>query len=200
MNLLKVWQAQSRSHQLWTTNKQNQATIYADSCFKLWSQMGRSKYIQTDPNGTKTYKNSEMPTMFQPMAWNAIVGVQPVLPPEPANETFKQTSWKASCHRYHPSISKSVLSKVEITAVLWNTKATVCPQLRSERLLLAPFKNEHPKFVWWRWLISRMESKARLTMRDISFEQTQSSITDQQSQRHVKGFRKHLSLGIMSFY
>ena len=45
-----------------------------------------------------------------------------------------------------------------------------------------------------------MEGKARLTMRDISFEQTQSSITNQQSQRHVKGFRKHLSLGIMSFY
>ena len=44
-----------------------------------------------------------------------------------------------------------------------------------------------------------MESKARLTMRDISFEQTQSSITDQQSQRHVKGFRKHLYVGIMSF-
>ena len=135
--------------------------------------------------------------MFQPMAWNATVGVHS---PEPANETSKQTSWKASCHRYHPSISKSVLSKVEIRVVLRNAKATVCPLLPSQWLLLAPFKNEHPKFVWWRWLISRMESKARLTMRDISFEQTQSSITNQQSQRHVKGFRKHLSLGIMSFY
>jgi hypothetical protein len=45
-----------------------------------------------------------------------------------------------------------------------------------------------------------MESKARLTMREISFEQTQSSTTDQQRQRDLKGFRKHLSLGIMSFY
>jgi hypothetical protein len=138
-----------------------------------------------------------MPTMFQPMALNSILALHP---PEPANETFKQTSWKESCHRYHSSISKSVLSKVEIRVLLWNAKATLCPQLPSLWLELAPFKNEHPKFVWWRWLISRMESKARLTMRDISFEQTQSSITDQQSQRHVKGFRKHLYLGIMSFY
>ena len=107
---------------------------------------------------------------------------------------------KKSCHHHHPWISKSVLSKVEIRVLLWNAKATLCPQLPSLWLELAPFKNEHPKFVWWRWLISRMESKARLTMRDISFEQTQSSITDQQSQRHVKGFRKHLSLGIMSCY
>ena len=153
--------------------------------------------IQIYPNGSEWDKNSEMPTMFQPTAWNAKVGVHS---PESANETFKQTSWKASCHRYHSSISRSVLSKVEITVVLWNAKATVCPLLPSLWLELAPFKNEHPKFVWWRWLISRMESKARLTMRDISFKQTQSSITDQQSQRHVKGFRKHLYLGIMSFY
>jgi len=153
--------------------------------------------IQIYPNGSEWDKNSEMPTMFQPTAWNATVGVHS---PEPANETFKQTSWKASCHRYHPSISKSVLSKVEIRVLLWSAKATVCPQLPSQWLLLAPFKNEHPKFVWWRWLLTRMESKARLTMREISFEQTQSSTTDQQRQRHLKGFRKHLSLGIMSFY
>ena len=147
--------------------------------------------IQIYPNGSEWDKNSEMPTMFQPTAWNATVGVHS---PEPANETFKQTSWKASCHRYHPSISKSVLSKVEIRVVLRNAKATVCPLLPSQWLLLAPFKNEHPKFVW-----QCLSLPERRLIFAVLFCQRPWQIKSGKKMSLTQVNSKHVCLGIMSF-
>ena len=94
-----------------------------------------------------------------------------------------------------PNHSKSVLSKVEIRVVLWNGKATVCPQLPSLWLELAPFKNEHPKFDGQ--FVSLPESRLIFA---VLFCERPWRIKSGKNMSLTQVNSKHVCLGIMSFY